>query len=184
MSQHYVPGPCSIAIGPYSGNLEHLGWAQDGVIIAIQPHWESVYSDILGPIVPEDVQFMGADAVIRFVGARINDSVLAKARAILPGTSEGQWAARAIGTLLLHEGYNWRMLLQFPYQAKAAHSGQRAAYNFPFCYPSDSIETSNSVRASRPRMTWRANPFIQSATGSAVLFNADTTGAPVVGLAT
>lgn len=183
MSQFFVPGPARIFVGTGSaGALEFLGYTVDGANIAVQPRWDEVFSDLGGPAIPEDIQFLGSDAVIRLTLARYVESVLAKLRAFIRGGTEGSIASYGIGSLLAHEGLAFRLLIVPTYQAnKAAYSAQRAAWNFPLTYPVDAIEMPISTRVSLPRISFRAWPeFDSNCLGGYTLYNAVTTGIPAV----
>ena len=179
MSQFYVPGASRISVGQYGGStLSFLGWAVDGVNIAVQPRFDELFSDLSGPAIPEDVQFLGADAVIRFTLARYNESVLAGLRAFLYGGTEGSWGSCVVGSLIKAEGLGHRLFIRSPCQSKVGQTSQRGVWNFRLTYPADAIEMPLSLKATRPRITFRAIADIRSADGSAILYDATTTGEP------
>lgn len=178
MSQYYVPGPTRISVGQHGGStLSFLGWAVDGVTITIQPRHDELFSDLSGPAVPEDVQFLGEDAMIRFTLSRYNDSVLAGVRSFRYGGTEGAWESCALGSLMKHEGFGFRLFLRSPCQSKSGQTGQRGVWNFPLCYPLE-YESNLSLKATKPRVTFRALADIESADGSAILYNSTSTGEP------
>lgn len=189
MSQYYSIGPARIAVGTgNAGALEYLGFSLDGVMIAVQPRYDDVFSDLGGPAIPEDVQFLGHDARITFTLSRFNAGVFHKLRALLPlasGASDGSAPNYSIGSLLKSEGLATRLFIRATYGptsagAKAAYSTARAVYNFPLAYPAEVIETPISVRVQQPRLAFRAFPDFISDQGGYTLYNADATGEPAV----
>lgn len=184
MSQFFVPGPARISVGTgTAGALEYLGFSVDGVHISVQPRWDEVFSDLAGPAIGEDNQFLGADGVVQFVLSRHNAAVFHRVRAMLLGGIDGAGAAYSLGSLLRAEGLGMRLFIRATYGpgspgAKAAYAGQRAVYNFPLCYPMDRIDWTVGIRPLLPRMAFRVWPDIQSIDGSWILFDDDATGEP------
>lgn len=189
MSQFYVPGPARIFAGVgAAGALEFLGFSMDGAMIAIQPRFDDVFSDLGGPAVPEDVQFLGHDARITFQLSRFNAGTFHKVRQFLPGMAgavDGGMPNYSIGSLLKAEGLAMRLLVRATYGptspgAKAAYATQRGVYNFPLAYPAEVIETPVSVRTQLPRMTFRAFPDFISDQGGYTLYNDSAAGEPAI----
>lgn len=177
-NQFYVPGPVRASIGQTAGSsLSFLGWASEGVNVAIQPRFDDVPSDIAGPAIPHDVQFFGADAMIRLTLSRYDEAVFATLSSLTSGGVEGSWSTCAIGTLLKHEAKAFRLFLRAPCQTKTGQTGQRGVWNFPIVFPTE-IDYVLSSRTKRPRITLRAIADIRSADGSAVLFDTVATGEP------
>jgi hypothetical protein len=135
-------------------------------------------SDLSGPAVPQDVQFLGEDAIIRFTLAKYDETVLAGIRSFRYGSTEGTWGGCEIGALMARESKGFRLFLRSPCQSKSGQTAQRGVWNFGVTYPMDAIDFTLSTRVTRPRLTFRAIPEFQSYDGSAVLYDADATGEP------
>lgn len=123
MAQPYVSGPVDIFVAPVSGNVLHLGTAEDAPDMDGDAQWEPVYNDI-GGRKPIDYSWQREEATISMVLTRFNWTTvdLCMRRPIHSGnTFEKANNAADVGTLMIHEGFAYPLYLRFPYQSKAAY---------------------------------------------------------------
>lgn len=181
-----VAGPCQWFCGTgASGALEFLGWCEGETRVSFAGAEDEIRTDLGGPAIPSDVQWMGEQAFISGDLSRWDKTVLRKIKSRLPGSgsavSGGAYAFGAMGALMLAEGYAMRFLVRGGYSAKNLNAGDPPLYNFLAAWPSNNLDTGLSTRASRFRMTMRAIPVLDYTTGASVLYNNVTGTLPAIG---
>lgn len=185
-TMHEVAGPTQwfVATGA-SGALEQLGWCEGETRLSFVAAEDEIRTDLSGPAIPADCQFMGEQCYISGDLSRWDKSVIRKLKSRLPGTgtavSGGAYAFGSIGALYLAEGFAFRFLIRGGYAAKTLNSGDPPIYNFLAAWPTSNIEMGLSTRATRIRITMRAIPVMDYTTGNSTLYNALATGLPAIG---
>lgn len=183
---HEVPGPCQWFCGTgAAGALEFLGWCEGETRVSLSGAEDEIRTDLTGPAIPADCQFMGEQCFVSGDLSRWDKTVLRKLKSRLPGggsaISGGAYAFGALGSLMIAEGYAIRFLIRGAYAAaKAMNSGDPPIYNFLAAWPGTNLDTGLSTRATRFRMSMRAIPKVDWTTGNTVLYNLDVSGLPTI----
>ena len=172
-SQLYVPGPVQIFTGTGgAGAYQFLGWSEQETGTRFASRWEDVHSDVSGPMVPHDVQYMGEEAYVSVTLTRYVESVLTTMSARLPGLTPGAMASGQLGSLMLGENFAVKLLLFCPYSAKTVFSTTMVpGYVFSAGWLMDDFEVPLSVRVKKPRLVFRCVPVINVVTGTSQLFS-------------
>ena len=185
-TSHEVAGPVQWHVGVgAAGALSFLGWAEGDTRISLAAAEDEIRTDLGGPAIPSDVQFMGEQAFISCDLSRWDKAVLKKLKSRLPSAnnsnvSGGTYSVGQMGALMIAEGYAVRLLLKGGYSAKNLNSGDLPIWNFLAAWPTSNLDVGISTRASRFRLTMRAIPVIDWGTGSSTLYNQDVTGIPSI----
>jgi hypothetical protein len=72
-----VNGAAVVSVGPNGGALQRLGYTDQGVDISVNENKAPIFTDIFGPMTPQDFQDMGMTATIRVPLIAIDDDVFA-----------------------------------------------------------------------------------------------------------
>lgn len=180
MSQFYVPGPSIIQVSTgTSGALQFVGFNEQRTRISVGAKFKDVFTDYAGEMLPADCSFQGIDAYIMMDLSQFNEAIVSKIAARLNGTGvvEGAIGANAIGTMMLQEGFYYRVLIQSAYAGKTGYSTMIPAYNFLTCIPVDNYDVSLNATPKVPRLVFRAITKISPTNLTGTLYNNDVTGA-------
>lgn len=179
--QPWVAGPSILSCGTgLGGALEHIGIVERDTRPQFIAFHQPISTDRTGPMVPDDVQYMGQMAFLQLDLIKFDEAVIAKLQTRVIGGTNGTITAGDIGTLLRHEGKAFRFLIQSQYRNKSAFAGMTGVMNFPVAFAVNVMEPSHSTQAKRWRLQLQFIPNWSGHLGNGVLFNSDETGAPVV----
>lgn len=180
-SQPWVPGPAHIAVGTGTLNaLEYLGKAdENGADFSPAGSFDPVHTSVSGGRTPEDMQWMGENAIVRFTLSVWQASVFEKVKARRMGGTAGAGAANEIGALMVYEGLAFPLLVRSPYQVKTPYAGMQPGYRLFHAILMDAIQIPLSVKVQRPRLSFYCIPDWAS-NGSYALYDHDMTGFPAI----
>jgi hypothetical protein len=140
----YTTGPAHIFSVIPRGGTFYLGTCEEKPRIVIRRRGRPVRNDIAGEV-PMDLSYMGQEAIIGLDLTRFNEPIVAlidsypiTAAGVGGGGPRGTDLIGDIGTLMVTEGANIGIIIQFPYSAFAPFGGVNAmppGYFFPFCMP-------------------------------------------------
>lgn len=161
MAQLYCTGPAHIYAAPPGalGALSYLGTCEDAPVIRINAEFEPVRNDIGGKRKPFDMQYQGEDALISIDLNRYNESVYSLLAARPAGASpRGSDVLTDIGTLVMTEGAQSAIVVQFPFVAKASMvaGGMPPGYYFPTCVTIAPEELRQGTRPKKVNMVFYA----------------------------
>lgn len=166
----YVPGPAEIWTGT---GMSFLGRSESGVTFDVHRAFTPVMSDLTGPEVPFDEQWMGAWATISFSVTIFDWAVLAALKANVT-LDPFDVAAADIGTPMLANGDYFRLLLYWPNGGSGLYTSMPSARNFPSTYLINDPEPIG-VRNQVYPMVFKALKITSKVDGSGVLCNSSTT---------
>lgn len=188
MAQLYSTGPVGIWVGTgASGAAVFLGHGEQAPRINTRTLWKPQNCDLTGDV-PIDKAMTGEMATVSVTLIRYNEPVLAiiQDRAGLIG--RGVMFPGDIGTLMMTEGLNYQLWLQFPYSVKAAYTATMpAGYRFPgsFMESPDDLQVGTTT-AKKISITFTCLPVLDMTvsnafgTGSLTLYDHDMTALTAV----
>jgi hypothetical protein len=172
-TQGYVPGPCQIFVGTGgAGAYQFLGWSERGVRVTLSAAYEDIVSDFGGPRVPVDSQFMGEQATSNFVLNRYDETVLQTIlkRRVGSGVTAGAIEANGLGSLMVAQGYAYKVFLYSPYYVESFYSTMVPCYVFSGSWVDDDAMIPLSVQLKRPEIRFRHIPVWNAIAASATLY--------------
>jgi hypothetical protein len=163
----YVGGPTFWYVGTsndLSNPMEYLGVCEGDTRIAFSVAEEEVRTDLGGPMIPHDVQFMGTSASIAGTLARYDEVVFKKIASFLPnqlhGISGNQTPGfippQALGALYQLEQNAIDFVLNCPYNTKTVFTNMIKLYHFPLAWMTATHDVSISTRVKKIQVTMRA----------------------------
>lgn len=183
-----VSGPTFHGISTGSGGqMEPLGICEGDVRLSFNLANEEVRSDVLGPMVPTEVQYMGVSCSVSGVLVKYSEAVFLKLASGLPnagGVPGGQVAGiippQSLGALYQLENEACRYTVISPYSSKLVFGEMVKGYNFPCAWLGGTHDVSISTRVKRIQFTMMTKIFysITNAGVSGVLWNQDVSGFP------
>ena len=181
-TQYWTTGPANIFAGIGAGGaMLFLGFSEDRVEINMNGYFEPIRADF-GGASPVDSQFMGMDANFAVNLVRYDEVNLEIVAQRVKGTNQGIIGPGQIGTIMIQEGFAYRVCVTCPYQSKSIYANMRPAFNFLGAWVDGTATMPITTRAKIPRLTFSALPVWTMTSGvlSAVLANEDTTGLPQI----